>query len=261
MGALTAAPAYPILEAIIRTHVAEGLFTSANITSTTIEAIEGFQLSAVATAGTDGVILVNDQARIVAVDEYADNGVVHQIDQVLNPFTAYFGVSNATAPPQVSETGSAVADILLTDERLSDAREVLLAVQPDLIVNRLTFARPDGKPQIFAAPSSDAFAAAPAGTLESSVAPSNQALSSLLFSFGLLSMDAPLANFNFSAGISIANVFTGIIVNATQKEGGAIFLNNAAVQDQICGSNGCVVIIDRILDPLYLGFGPVDRSS
>lgn len=260
--ALTAAPAYPILEAIIRTHIAEGLVTSANIISSSpVEAIEGFSLSAAAT-GSNGTIVVNGQAQIVAVDTFASNGVVHQIDQVLNPFTAYLGVSNASTAPQASDVQGTVADILLTDQRLTNISDVLLALQPDLIRNRLVLNEPNGTLQIFAAPSNDAFSAAPPGTLESAVSPSNQPLSLQLFTFGLLDTNARFADLNLSAGaVHVANVFTGINLTANQLMGGAAFLNNAAIQDQVCGSNGCVWIIDRILDPLYLAFGPLGRRS
>lgn len=249
------------MESILRTHVAEGLVTSTSIVSASpFEAIEGFTLTA-QSAGGD-TILVNNQAQIVAVDNFAANGVVHQIDQVLNPYTAYFGVSNATTAPQTSNSDGSMADILLTDDRLSNIRDVLLALQPDFIRGRLHLCEPGDKPQIFAAPSNEAFAAAPAGTVEAAKAPSNQALSLLLFNFGLLNTDAKFADLDFTAGpIHIANVFTGINVTATQARGGATLLNNAAIQQQVCGSNGCVWIVDRILDPLYLAFGPLNRTS
>lgn len=261
MGVLTAAPAYPILESIIRTHVAEGFVTSTDIISASpVVAIEGFPLAAQSTGG--GSIFVNGQAQVVAVDTFASNGVVHQIDQVLNPFTAYFGVSNATTAPPTSDTDGSIADILLNDERLTNIRDVLLALQPDFVQGRLRLSAPGAAPQIFAAPSNDAFTAAPAGTVESSMAPSNQPLSLQLFSFGLLNADTRLADFDLSAGpVQVASAFTGINVTMSTTSDGAIFLNNAAIQAQVCGFNGCVWIVDRILDPLYLAFGPLDRSA
>lgn len=260
MGVLTAAPAYPILESILRTHIAEGLVLSTDIVSVSpMVAIEGFPIAAQSAAG--GSIFVNDQAQLVAVDTLASNGIVHQIDQVLNPFTAYFGVSNATAAPQKSDTEGSIADILINDERLANIRDVLLALQPDFVQGRLRLAAPGGSPQIFAAPSNDAFTAAPAGTVESSMAPSNQPLSLQLFSFGLLNTDASLADIDISAGpVEVASVFTGINVTMRMTPEGAILLNNAAIQAEVCGSNGCVWIVDRILDPLYLAFGPLNRS-
>lgn len=259
---LTAAPAYPLLESILRTHIAEGLVTSANIISASpVVAIEGFPLVAQST-GADS-IFVNDQAKIVAVDTFSLNGVVHQIDQVLNPFTAYFGVTNTTTAPQTSDTDGTIADILLNDERLTNIRDVLLALQPDFVHGRLQLAKPDGALQIFAAPSNDAFAAAPPGTVDSSKAPSNQPLSLQLFTLGLLRSDTKYEDLDFSAGsIQVASAFTGINITAKQTPEGATLLNNAAIQAQVCGqTNGCVWILDRILDPLYLAFGPLNRRS
>jgi uncharacterized surface protein with fasciclin (FAS1) repeats len=260
--ALTAAPAYPIFESIIRTHVAEGLVVSADVVSASpFEAIEGFPLAA-AVVGGGQAILVNNQAQIIAVDKFASNGVVHEIDQVLNPYTDYFGISNATAAPTTSDTDGTVADILLSDERLSTARDILQALSPDFITMRLAMGEEGGTPQIFAVPSNDAFAGLPDNTVDASVAPSNQPLSLQLYSFGLLDTDARFADLDFSSGpINVPSTFTGINVTASQVAGGATFLNNAAIQEQVCGSNGCVWIVDRVLDPLYLVFGPLNRGG
>ncbi|KAJ4419418.1 hypothetical protein N0V82_005000 [Gnomoniopsis sp. IMI 355080] len=259
---LTAAPAYPILESILRTHIAEGLVTSANIISASpVVAIEGFPLVAQSNGAVS--VFINDQARIVAVDTFSLNGVVHQIDQVLNPFTAYFGVSNATTAPQTSDTYGTIADILLNDERLTNIRDVLLTLHPEFVHGRLQLSKPDGGLQIFAAPSNDAFAAAPPGTVDNSKAPSNQPLSLQLFTFGLLNSDTKYEDLDFSAGpVQVASAFTYINVTVKQTPGAATLLNNAAIQAQVCGqTNGCVWILDRILDPLYMAFGPSSRGS
>lgn len=260
--ALTSAPAYPIFESIVRTHIAEGFVTSADVVSASpFEAIEGFPISATAVGG-EQAILVNNQAQIVAVDTFASNGVIHQIDQVLNPYTDYFGVSNTTAPPTTSETDGTVADVLLGDERLTTIRDILQALSPDFVSTRLALTEAGGTPQILAVPSNDAFVGLPDNTVDASVAPSNQPLSLQLYSFGLLDTDARFGDLDFSGGpISVASTFTGINVTASQVAGGATFLNNAGIQEQVCGSNGCVWLLDRILDPLYLAFGPLNRDT
>ncbi|CAN8102554.1 unnamed protein product [Discula destructiva] len=269
VGALTAAPAYPLLEGIIRTHIAEGMFTSTDIVSASpIEAIEGFPLTFQA-AGS--AFLVNSQAEIMAANTPASNGMVHQIDQLLNPFTAYFGISNCTAAPRTSETGDTMADILLNDPRLSSIREVFLALQPDFINNRLNFPAINGdtaqkqqRPTIFAAPSNTAFEAAPPGTVVAAKSPSNQDLSFQLFSFGLVQDAAKLADLDFAAGnVAMPNAFTGINITTFQAAScgaEAVCMNNAVIEEEVCGSNGCVWLVDRILDPLYLSFGPLNRT-
>lgn len=265
---LTAAAAYPLLEAVIRTHIAEGLFTSANLVSGPIEAIEGFTLSAVVSNSTDS-IFVNNEAEIVAADSSASNGIIHQIDQILNPFTGYFGISNTITPPQASEVQGTVTDVLLTDPRLTNARDVLLTLQPDLVRNRLALGGAGVPTQIFAAPSNEAFAAAPPGTAASSMAPSNQPLSLLLYGSGLLlgDVNGRLAGLNldlasgWNRSLRLASALTGISVTVDRAVDGAVFVNNAGVQEEVCGSNGCVWVVDRILDPLYLGFGPLARGT
>lgn len=225
------------------------------------EAIEGFPISA-AVIGGEEAIFVNDQAQVVAVDTFASNGVIHQIDQVLNPYTPYFGVSNTTNSPTTSETDGTVADILLKDERLTIVRDIFQVLSPDFISRRLALAEASGISQILAIPSNDAFAGLPNDTIESSIAPSNQPLSLQLYSFGLLDTDVRFADLDFSGGpISVASTFTGINVTVSQVTGGATFINNAGIQEQVCGSNGCVWVVDRVLDPLYLAFGPLDRGA
>lgn len=266
MGALTAAPAYSILESILRTHIAEGLVSSADIISASpVEAIEGFPLTV---TDTSTAFLINSQAQLTAVDAPASNGLIHQIDQVLNPYTGYFGISNATTPPTTSDEPGTIADLVLSDTHLTSLRDILLALQPDLLTTRLRLFSPAAAPsQIFIAPSNTAFVAAPPGTAEASVAPSNQALSVLLFSFGLLDstslMDGAekLADLDLAVRgeVQLASAFTGINITASQAEGGAVRLNNAVVEAEVCGSNGCLWLVDRVLDPLYLAFGPVDR--
>lgn len=260
--ALTEPPAYPIFESIIRTHIAEGYFTSADVVGASpFEAIEGFPISAAAVGGQEA-ILVNNQAQIVAADTLASNGVVHQIDQVLNPYTDYFGISNATTPPTTSDTDGTVADILLSDERLTIVRDILQALSPDFINIRLALTETDNTPQIFAVPSNDAFIGLPDNTVDASIAPSNQPLSLQLYSFGLLDTDARFADLDFSSGpVTVTSTLTGINVTTSQVAGGATFLNNAAIQEQVCGSNGCVWLVDRLLDPLYLAFGPLNRDA
>ncbi|KAJ0118934.1 hypothetical protein J7T55_013190 [Diaporthe amygdali] len=225
------------------------------------EAIEGFPISA-AVIGGEEAIFVNDQAQVVAVDTFASNGVIHQIDQVLNPYTPYFGISNTTNSPTTSETDGTVADILLKDERLTIVRDIFQVLSPDFISRRLALAEAGGISQILAIPSNDAFAGLPNDTIESSIAPSNQPLSLQLYSFGLLDTDVRFADLDFSGGpISVASTFTGINVTASQVTGGATFINNAGIQEQVCGLNGCVWVVDRVLDPLYLAFGPLDRGA
>lgn len=189
---MLASQAYGLFEAIIRTHIAEGLVTSADvIEASPFKAIEGFMLS---TAADGDTISVNNQAWTVAFDSLASNGIIHQIDQVLNPFTGYFGVSNTTSALEATGTEATISDTLETDARLSNLSEVVFIVTPDLLLDRLNLSEPDGNPQVFVAPSNDAFAATPGEARPVLVAPSNAALSSLLLAFGLLHSDAKPAD-------------------------------------------------------------------
>lgn len=86
-----------------------------------------------------------------------------------------------------------------------------------------------------------------------------------LFSFGLLESTAlmsggsRLADLDFAerGTVPLTSAFTGIKVTASQTEGMVGVNNLAVVEAEVCGSNGCLWLMDRVLDPLYLAFGPV----
>lgn len=164
MGAVTAASTHSTLGSVLRTRIAEDLLTTADVVSTSpVEAVAGVSLTV---TDTSAIFLIISQAQLTAFDGPASNGIIHQIDQVLNAFTGYFGMTNATTSsplPTPDETGT-TADSLFSEARPNALRDILLTLQPDVLTNRLRLIFPAATPlQVFMAPSNTAFSAAPPG--------------------------------------------------------------------------------------------------
>lgn len=117
--------AYPLTEALLRTHIigarlpaanlvslegndtgVGGISTSLQLSNTTeqfhhgilTKTVQGYYIDC--TTSTDGTVVIDDQAAIVQADIVADNGLIHEIDQIIDPFLVYGGgSSNRTTAP------------------------------------------------------------------------------------------------------------------------------------------------------------------
>lgn len=243
---------YELLESLIRLHIAEGMYTKADLTSTTGEtqiiSIEGFPLT-VSTSGTspagEETLKINDVA-LNLTDIPASNGRIHTVDGMLNPYSRYFGISNSTAAPAGgnSQNEMTMADILASDSRLSVLYEQIMAVDPDFLT-RLSLSKPENEEQIYLAPSNEAFQAI---DVDSMAAPSNVGLSSYLLTFGLLSGNLGALNMMVEGEVESVSGWNITV----RKRGDAWVMGNAVVVARdVCAGNGCVWILDRMLDPIY----------
>ena len=71
------------LKKVLLYHVVSGAVTSDQVVGlTSADSVEG---SPIAIAVKDGVVYLNDSAKVVTADVEASNGVIHVIDQVLLP--------------------------------------------------------------------------------------------------------------------------------------------------------------------------------
>jgi uncharacterized surface protein with fasciclin (FAS1) repeats len=71
------------LKKILLYHVVSGSVKAADVVNlTSADSVEG---SPIAIAVKDGVVYLNDAAKVTATDVMASNGVIHVIDQVILP--------------------------------------------------------------------------------------------------------------------------------------------------------------------------------
>ncbi|KAG4434070.1 hypothetical protein IFR05_010459 [Cadophora sp. M221] len=253
---------YPLTESLIRMHIAEGLYTAPNITSTTttnnsqqITSIEGFPLS-VSLSATDQptdptVTLKLNEASLDLTDIPASNGRIQTLDRMLSPYSDYFGISTSSSAPSVSsctQNATTIAEILASNPRLSTLNQTLSEIDPSFLT-RLSLSKPNNEEQIYLAPSNEAFENIPLDALK---APSNVALSGYLLRMGMLRGNLGALNMMIEGEVESVS---GWNVTA-RKRGEAFLLGNAVVLERdACASNGCVWIVDRLLDPLFGAMG------
>ncbi|KAL3436393.1 FAS1 domain-containing protein [Aspergillus tetrazonus] len=277
-------PAYPLTEAVLRTHIIEARLTAANLVSLSgsdtgvggistslqlsntteqfhrgvlTKTVQGYYIDC--TMSTNGEVLIDDQTAIVEADIVADNGLIHKIDQIIDPFLIYGGgPSNRTTAPTTEITNLTIAAFLQTDSRLSTSSKLLSTNSPDTL-RRLS--KQSASKQFFIAPQNEAYDLMPTilPVFHTLVAPYKSPFNTLLWQSGWVESDAELfASLNFSDTITIASDVTGLNLTVTQ-ENDAVFIMNAGLVTQVETANGYLWIVDRWLDPLYQAFGPVDR--
>ncbi|KAK8183049.1 FAS1 domain-containing protein [Phyllosticta capitalensis] len=262
---ITAAPSYQLILAILRTHVARGSFEAEDLNngSADVTSIEGFPL---AFRLEEGGTKINGQA-VLSPEEplKAANGLVYKIDRVVDPFIGYFGEDQEAQSPidladaTKKQSGSfdnncsgSMASILLSDKELSTLASALQTIDPPFV--KVLSLNGLGDSPIFFAPSNGAFEKAGGsgspdstnlaelpGSYYKTVQPSNVDFSGLLLRFGLV----PEGIEDDGKAVSISGFDLAV-------EDGRV--NNAVVEDVVCGCNGCVARISRWIDPIFRVF-------
>ena len=202
---------------ILLYHVVSGQALSTDLTDgMTIPTVNGKEITV--TINADGVFINN--AQVIVADVPADNGVVHVLDAVL-------------IPPRVS-----VVDIIVN----SDVHNTLeAAVGAAGLVETL-----DGEgPFTVFAPTDDAFAALPDGTVEALLQDPQGALTDILL-YHVVGAEA--FSTDLMDGMTIPTI-NGKNVTVTINEDG-VFINDAQVIiADIPADNGVVHVIDAVLLP------------
>ena len=220
------------LSAILLYHVIDGKVMAESVTDG-LEA-DTLQGSAVKFSIVDGKPMIND-ANIVATDIEASNGVIHVIDAVILP------------PADAAMDDGAMADDAMTKDIVDTAiaagsfNTLVAAVQAAGLEDAL---RGDGPLTVFA-PTDEAFAALPEGTVESLLADPEALADILLYhvvSGKLMASDV------VERGFITTLLERPLAVTAV---GDTVTINNAAnvVTADIEASNGVIHVIDAVLIP------------
>ena len=176
-----------------------------------------------------GAVYLNENVKVIITDIEASNGVIHVIDSVLLP------PSENTAMDKQDIVDTAVADGRFTT--------LVAAVQAADLVNTL---KGEGPFTVFA-PTDDAFAALPVGTLDTLLLPKNkQQLTDILL-------------YHVVPGKVMASDVIGLTSAATvlgkdvtiKVEDGKVYLNDTAqiIITDVETSNGVIHVIDSVLLP------------
>ncbi|GAB4451483.1 MAG: hypothetical protein OHK0041_14290 [Anaerolineales bacterium] len=174
-----------------------------------------------------GNVYIND-AQVIITDIETSNGVIHVIDSVILP-----PADEAAAP-------GTIVDIAAADERFST---LVAAVTAAGLGETLSG---EGPFTVFA-PTNDAFAALPAGTLDSLLLPENKQQLTDILLYHVVSGKVMASDV---VGLSAAPTVLGKDVTITVKDG-KVYLNDTVqvIITDIQASNGVIHVIDAVLLP------------
>ncbi len=189
-------------------------------------ALEGKQIAIKVDMGS---VYLNENTKVIITDIEASNGVIHVVDTVLMP------PSGETATGAMDIVDTAVADGRFTT--------LVTAVQAAELVDTL---KGEGPFTVFA-PTDDAFAALPEGTLETLLLPENKQQLTDILLYHVVPGKVMAADV---VGLTSAPTVLG--KDATVKvEDGTVFLNDNVeiIITDIETSNGVIHVIDTVLLP------------
>jgi uncharacterized surface protein with fasciclin (FAS1) repeats len=173
-----------------------------------------------------GNVYIND-AQVIITDIETSNGVIHVIDTVI-------------LPPAEEAAKNTIVDIAVADGRFTT---LVAALQAAELVETLSG---EGPFTVFA-PTDDAFAKLPAGTVEDLLKPENkQALTDILL-YHVVSGKVMAADV---VGLTSAPTVLGKDITITVKDG-KVYLNDTiqVIITDIEASNGVIHVIDAVLLP------------
>jgi transforming growth factor-beta-induced protein len=211
-----------LLTQILLYHVVDGVARAEEVVN--LSGVETLNGESVAINVVDGAVRLNDTANVVVTDIVASNGIIHVIDAVLIP------------PATASST---IADVVAGNE---DFSTLLAALDAAGLVDTLAG---EGDFTVFA-PTNDAFAALPAGTVEALLADPQGQLTQILL-YHVLGSRAEAADV---VTLSSADTLQGSPVTIEVTDAGVILNGSVLVtQTDINTTNGVIHVIDGVLLP------------
>ena len=253
---MTAPASYPLLEFILRSHIAQGSITTEDVKTSgkSVTAIEGTPLAFNSAGET---ISVNKQANLVSDSRTeVGNGAIFKITSVLDSFAGLYRTdefnNTTSASSPASQNEGSIASALATQKDLSTYVELLNATSPDFVY-LLGGSLGQGKNLSIFAPSNGALAAL--GQSAKALQPSNNALSSYLLKYPFID----------TTSTGQEKSIVGFPATVRRDIKGAITsVNNAAVKGEAyCVPGACIYTVDKWLDPIFgaLSSGNSSASS
>jgi len=212
---------------ILLYHVVAGKVMAADVTALTSAATALGK--AVAIKVDMGNVYIND-AKVIITDIETSNGVIHVIESVILP----------PADEAAMEEKNTIVDIAVADGRFTT---LVAAVTAAGLVETLSG---EGPFTVFA-PTDDAFAALPAGTVESLVKPENKQQLTDILLYHVVSGKVMAADV---VGLTSAPTVLGKDLTIKVQDG-KVFLNDTVqvIITDIEASNGVIHVIDAVLLP------------
>jgi transforming growth factor-beta-induced protein len=216
------------LTQILLYHVVDGAAMAEDVVA--LDSVTTIQGEAVSIEIVDGNVILNGEVQVIITDIEASNGVIHVIDGVLLP---------PAMMPEAEELQT-ITEIAAGDENFST---LVAALEAAGLVE--VFAG-EGQFTVFA-PTNDAFAALPEGTVEALLADPEGDLTNILLYHVV--EGAVLAETVVT--LDAATTLLGEDVTITVTEDGRVLLNDSVevIITDIIASNGVIHVIDAVLLP------------
>ena len=223
---------------ILLYHVVSGKVMASDVVGLDGQAVETVGGESF-TVTIDGETVMVDNAKVVATDIETSNGVIHVIDAVIIPGAG----EEASSESEMEEPMAEMADIVDTAVAAGGFETLVAAVQAAGLVDTL---KGEGPFTVFA-PTDDAFAALPEGTVESLLEDPEGALTDILL-------------YHVVSGKVMASDVVGLDGQAVETVGGESFTvtidgetvmvdNAKVVATDIETSNGVIHVIDAVIIP------------
>ena len=210
----------PELKIILVYHVVSGNVLAADVVS--LESAETLQGQNISISVMGNVVKIND-AQVIITDIQGSNGTIHVIDTVLLP--------------EAEEESKTIVDIAVEDGRFTTLVAALQAADLDTVLSE------DGPFTVFA-PTDDAFAKLPEGTVESLLETIPELKIILVYhvvSGNVLAADVvSLESAETLQGQNISISVTGDVVKINDSQ---------VIITDIQGTNGTIHVIDTVLLP------------
>ncbi len=229
-----------LLQGILTYHVVSGNITSSDLMEGKVATVAG---SDIMVSLEDGVKINN--ANVIAADIKAGNGVIHVIDTVLLP------PSESTEAAEMEESMTEVAvtspmpmpsslNIVELAAGNTTFETLVAAVMAGDLVDTLSG---DGPFTVFA-PTDEAFAALPAGTIETLLMPENKGLLQKILTYHVVSGNVTSSDLSSGAVPTVQ----GSDVMVSLEDGVKVNDANVIAADVIV-SNGVIHVIDSVIMP------------
>lgn len=205
------------LQSILKYHVVAGSVLAKDVKSGSVATLDGQRIDIKA---ADGKVMI-DKAKVTATDVIASNGVIHVIDTVILPSDK---------------------DIVATAVGAGTFNTLAAALGAAGLVEAL---QGPGPFTVFA-PTDEAFAKLPKGTVEELLKPENKGKLADLLKFHVVS--GRVFSDAASKGATVATLQGTSIT--TKSEGGKVMVQNATVvAADIDATNGVIHVIDTVIMP------------
>ena len=215
------------LKNILLYHVVSGNVMAADVVTLDGKTADTVAGSAVNISVKDGKVYLNENVQVIITDVVTSNGVIHVIDTVLTP------------PAKLAD----IVDTAVADGRFTT---LVAAVQAAGLVDTLKGAGPF---TVFA-PTDEAFAKLPAGTVETLLKPENLETLKNTLLYHVVSGKVMAADVVTLDGKMADTAFEGNSIKISVKDG-KVYLNEnvQVIITDIETTNGVIHVIDTVLLP------------